>query len=163
MQSPTLTTPRIIWAALLGSQGIYVALLVGGLLQPPPEPPEPIMLTVISAVAMVVAAISIVLPRVMHAQGARALVHKEPALPDHGRQAALRRALQLGFAPWILSIALSEAVAIFGLVLGAIGFPLLSCAPFFAAGILLTLIRFPTAGRFLQPLEDAYGRRFSES
>lgn len=154
-----MMTPRILWAALLFSQVMYVVLLVGGYLQVPPEPPQPILLTAISAVAMLVAALSVVLPRVLHAQAARRLAHQEPGLPDHGAAVVMRRALGLGFAPFVLSIALSEAVAIFGLVLGVIGFHLAQCAPFFAAGMMLTLIRFPTQGRFLRPIEDAYGRR----
>jgi hypothetical protein len=157
----SITTPRILWAALLMSQGIYVFLLVGGILRPPTEPPQPIMLTMISIVAMIVAGVSIVLPRVLHAQAARRLAHQEPGLLDHGQRVVLQRALQLGFTPLVLSLALSEAVAIFGLVLGAVGFHLAQCVPFFAAGLLLTLIRFPTEGRFLGPIEDAFGRRIS--
>ena len=152
-----LLPPRIIWATLLFSQAMYVLLMLGGYLQRPSEAPDPIMLYAIGLVAGVVAIVSFVVPRFVHRAGVARSVgdlrHHEASV-----ETIQQRALAIGFTPFILSVALSEAVAIFGLVLFLIGFPFLESVPFSAAGALLTLVRFPTARTFLGPFEEQLGR-----
>jgi len=152
-----LTTPRIVWAALLASQGIYVGIMLGGLLPRPPAPPDPIMLYALAAVALAVSAASFAVPMIVRraaiASAVADLRHHEASL-----ETIQSRALAIGFTPLVLSLALSEAVALFGLVLFAIGFPLAVSAPFHAVGAMLTLVRYPTVATFIGPFEEALGR-----
>ncbi len=159
VKPPGILQVRIVWAALLGSQALYLYLLVSGVFETPPEPPAPIMLTVVSAVAMVNGMASIFLPRFLLGQALGRMSEHDRALVQQGRDAILRRAFTMGFPAYIIGIALAEAVAIFGLVLGVMGFTLMTVLPFFAAGAVLTLTKFPTEGRFLAPLEEALSRR----
>lgn len=155
--SPSLLTPRILWAALLASQAMYVGLMVIGIFEVPEEPPDAMMLPVLGVVALGTGAMSFVVPAFVRKSATEQVMRK---LPQHEATdaAIFRAALEAGFAPFILSIALSEAVAIFGLVLSALGFPLLYCLPFSALGAMLTLIRFPMARTFLAPFEEKLGR-----
>jgi hypothetical protein len=152
-----LLSPRMIWFALLVSQGFYVAIPVLGLVERSRVRPDPILLYALAAVALVVAVVSFVVPGIVRrsaiASAAADLRHREASLDT-----IQARAFGIGFTPFILSIALSEAIALFGLVLSTLGFPTLVCLPFHAAGAVLTLIRFPTTAMFLGPLEEALGR-----
>ncbi|MFO0681867.1 MAG: hypothetical protein U0234_07450 [Sandaracinus sp.] len=154
---PSILTPRILWAALLFSQAIYVALIAGGILEAPSAPPDPMMLPVLGVVALGTAVVSFVLPRILHRN---AVAQAMPTIQHQGMGdlSLLRAAYQAGFAPLIVSLALSEAVGIYGLVLAALGFPLLYCLPFSALGGVLTLVRFPTERGFLAPFEERLGR-----
>lgn len=177
-----LLTPRILWAALLCSQAIYVALLVvpGLLERPPAGEVDPTLPLVLGAAALAIAVASFLVPATLRRAALAQLdvpIVEEPD-PDEpigfrgsGKkirryadpQAALRRAMQLGFVPFILSLALSEAVTIQGFVLGFLGHPALVWAPFAALGAALTAIRFPTARSFVGPFEQATGARFAPS
>lgn len=154
---PSMFQPRVIWAALLASQGIYAFIMFGHFLEVPSEPPDPIMLPVLGGVAAMVAVMSFVLPRVLGRPAVAAAVadirHRELQLPE-----IRKRAFMMGFTPFILSIALSEAVGIFGLVLFAVGYPLTTALVFTAASVVLIAVRFPTERAFLGPLEEALGR-----
>jgi hypothetical protein len=55
--------------------------------------------------------------------------------------------------PFILALALSESVAMFGFVLGWLGAPLPVAGAFFAASWVLLLARFPTRSRVFGPFE----------
>ncbi len=154
MQGPSLATLRILWGAFLASQGLYVYVVVGHVIEPSGEPPQPIMLTALSAVAMVVGAASIFLPRFLYAQALRALTEHDLGALRESREMLSRRAIQLGMTPFIVGIALNEAVAIFGLILGVLGFAVVSVLPFFAAAAVLMLVRFPIEGTFTRPLEE---------
>jgi hypothetical protein len=156
---PSMLQPRIIWAAIGFSQMIFAGLLFAGIFQRPAEPPQPILLTAIAAVAMVNAVLSLVLPRFLLGQAIRAMREREPALGDHGPDVVRRRAFQVSMTPTILGLALAESVSIFGLVIGVLGFGTWQAAPFFAAGIALTAIQFPMEGRFIRPVLEAYGVR----
>lgn len=151
---PGLFQVRVLWAAFLVSQGIYVGIVLGHLLQPPPEPPEPILLTAIAAVATMVGAASLFLPRVFHAQSMSQVSEHDLAAARESRDALLRISFSRGFAPYIIGLALNEAVAIFGLVLSALGFASISIAPFFAASVVLMFARIPMEGWFVRPLEE---------
>jgi hypothetical protein len=124
-------------------------------------------------VAVVLAALSFVLPRRMHRQ---ALARQQLAIyaePDPGgfasfyrqaaptrkvfadREAAYRAAAMCFQTPYILALALGEAVALQGFVLALLGAAPEMWAPLFTAGFLLILIRFPTERRIVGPLEEA--------
>ena len=170
-----LHVPRILWGALLASQVVYVGVLSAGLVQPE-RPPDPIMLPVLIGTATVVAIASFLLPEIIR-RGAIAksgiVVHDipDPEAPIGFRGAAptirgyadparvIARAFPLGFTPLILSLALAEAISIFGLTLGVTGHGPEAWAGFFAVGMTLTAIRFPTADTFLRPIEKHTGVR----
>ncbi len=152
-------TMRILWAALLVSQGIYLGLVVGQVIPPPEEPPEPVLLTGLSAAAMFSAVLSILLPRMFYRQALAGPQFAHAEGMAQGPDGVLGVALRLAFAPFIIGCALAESVAIYGLILGLIGFSLLTVAPFFAAGAMLMLVQFPTEGRFRGPMEEALAAR----
>ena len=154
---PSILVPRILWAALLGSQALYVALIVLGVLEAPSEPADPIMLPALGAVALGTSVASFVVPRILHRS---AIAQALPAVQHQGsgELAVIRAAYQAGMSPFIVSLALSEAVALYGLVLAALGFPVLYCLPFSGLGAMLTLVRFPTESAFLAPFEERLGR-----
>jgi F0F1-type ATP synthase membrane subunit c/vacuolar-type H+-ATPase subunit K len=147
--SDPLLVRRILWAALLVSQGIYVWVLAfSGAVPPPMEPPDPMLPMVLGAVALSVAVASFVVPMLLLRSASGASQHA-----PSGRQQAHART----FTPFIVSLAMSEAVSIFGLVAGYLGHPALVWAPFFAAGFVLTAWRFPTEGRMMGPLARGNG------
>ena len=153
-----LSQLRIVWAALLASQGIYAAILLGGVLEAPLEPPDPIMLPALGCVALFVAAASMLLPRYFLGQIPRLLTERDRGLREHGQAALFARAIQFAATPFIIGMALAEAVGIFGLVLGALGVPHLMALPFFALSVVLMLMKFPTERGVLEPLERALGQ-----
>jgi hypothetical protein len=151
-----LRVPRVLWTALMASLGIYVLMLYmvrwreGA--PPLPHPPDPVLLPVLSLVATTVAVMSFVMPRFLMktaARGAKRPRPGEPIDPD-----LLRSLLPRLQTPFILGCALSEAVALFGFVLGFLGFPPLYVAPFFVAGAVLMAVRFPTPESFMSVLPE---------
>ncbi len=185
-QPPQLSTMRILWGALLASVLIYPVILVVtrkvDALSPGPEPAVVMALTV---TALAVGAMSFVLPRVLQRNAVRAqaakLVGEEQRYPDEGRHGfrdaatavtaqtirdparAEGVALRTYMTRFILEMALAEAVANVGLVLGFLGLGLARALPFFVAAVALQAIRFPTRERALAALEDALGARFPGS
>lgn len=160
-----LITPRVLWIALCLSQ-----LMLGGLafvLPSEADAPAPMMLAVaLAAVSVGIAVVSFVLPANVAAKTFKlrgSLVELEPdpeAVPLYREGApkirilrandATLRALVLGWQPpFILSMALSEAVTLNGFVLSRIGFEAPMVAPFVAAGLLLSLARWPSRARIL--------------
>jgi hypothetical protein len=171
-----MMTPRILWAALFASTFIYLGIFyVHG--AEPGAVAEPMLGIALAVVAAVVSVLSFVLPHRFHRMAlANTKLDIEDA-PDpsasvmgfEGRGPTIRvfsnpnaardRAFAIFFTPFILSVALSEAVATFGLVLGLQGFSWSSVLPFFAASWILFLLRIPTASRIFQPLEEALGAK----
>jgi hypothetical protein len=172
---PSLLTPRILWLALLMSQGIYLGILqMPGIVQPPTQPPDPTMLIALAGAALTTAVMSFLLPRILRRGAARgsnietvetpgtaqSASYRAPLATARGfqdRDAALREGLKQGMSPFIVGLALTESIALFGFVLGFLGHPLFSYLPFFAVAWLLMLVRFPTENTFLGPLADAHG------
>lgn len=172
---PNLNTPRILWAALLFSQVLYFGLLAApGLLERPTTPAEPALFWPIALVAVVVAVTSWVLPAVFWRNAFRGSAPLDTQPLEGGAQSAAYRAemsargfvdpqkaltlaLQRGFTPFILGVALNESVALFGFVLGFLGHSLLTVLPFFLTAWLMMLPRFPTERMFLRPLARAQG------
>ncbi len=150
---------RILWAALLGSLGVYVAVLMLGA----PEPAEqagPEMIVALVASAVFCAVISFLLPRLLLRKALAAQTFETVEVPDPDASVMFRDATPmvrafadpeaverklgaLSFAPFIISLALSEAIGAFGLVLGLTGAPVEVVAGFFATSAVLIAIRFP--------------------
>lgn len=172
-------TLRVLWAALLGSNAVY--LVVSEVLreQRPPDAP-PVDVTMVGALglaSLIAAVVSVLLPgRLLRgaAQGAplatRAEVSSDPLAATQGFRrapptaaawddpaAARDAALRAYRAPFIVGMALAESISINGLVLAALGAPRLTVAPFFALGAALQLARFPTEARVMEAFAEARG------
>jgi len=155
-----LSAMRILWGAILMAS-VFESSLSLILPSPPVHKIPEIMPIVLGVVAVAVAAVSFWLPTqpLRAAFGSyRDRVEEVVTTPEEGSYrgenrrrrvlrldaAALTRVLNISQTGMILSIALSNAIALFGLVLNRVGFPLFTSAPFFVAGTFLIAIRFPT-------------------
>lgn len=177
-----LRVPRILWGALLWSCVIYGGLIVAGIF-PPAEAAlvDPPLVMALAGASVGVAVASFVLPARMLAQGVSqlALETREVADPDAAVMfrdaapkrleiadpvAARARIMTVYFTPFILSCALSEAVAVFGIVVAATGAASFEIAlSFVAVGALLLAIRFPTAGAIEAQVERHTKARFPKA
>ena len=72
---------------------------------------------------------------------------------------ALRSALGAFQTAFILSLALSESVALFGFALSRLGAPLTTAAPFFVVAWVLMGVRYPTHARAFGRFEARFGAR----
>jgi hypothetical protein len=148
MRDPQLFTPRILWAALLLSQAMYVGLLsFPGLRPMPTDPPDMIIAWGVGAAAVMVAIASFAVPALIRRSAAAA-----PPVDPHSGRSARQQAFGAALTPFILSMALSEAISIFGFILGWLGHSAFVWAPFITAGMLLSAWRFPTEARFFGSL-----------
>lgn len=186
MQTDRLTTMRILWAALLSSVAVYAGIVVAtGKAEPATPAPDPMMIVVMSGAALMTAVMSFVLPPIVFRKAA--LTNNAPTddgapLPESREQRAAREQVTSAAAGvlrdpaaaeaaafrhyqtrMILELALSESVALFGLILAFMGFGLYRAAPLFAAAAVLMLLRFPTRDRVLSAYEEAVGARFPGS
>ncbi len=171
-----LQVPRILWAALTGSALLFPVLLVvirssGG--DVPDGPPDFVLLPAFGAAALGSVTASFVVPTLQRKQAFGRLrletreVPDDTAMPMYGQQATRKviadraRALSVALPAYqtgfILTMALREAVATFGFVLGMVGFDLVVAAPFFAIAVLLMLIEFPSEDRILAELAKVHG------
>jgi hypothetical protein len=169
-----LRTLRILWAAITASSVMLLGVLwMVRRSQPPPGQPEPILLPVLGFVALSVAVVSVVMPRTMLRQALGRLdlrldsepdPHAEPSLfrdsaPMRKVFAEPERARERAVMPFqttlILGLALSEAVAIFGFVLGMLGFDLAYVLPFFVVSWILCAVRRPSLEQIERALEQA--------
>lgn len=164
-----LRTQRILWAALLVASFIeagisfYVPV-------PPGMHPQQVMAIAIAAIAVVVAVVSFVLPATNIRLALRSLdaeVKEEPAPPDemgyreraptvrtiHLTQSSFRALLLRSQVPLILSLALSNAITLFGVVLSRLDHPPATFAPFLVVGSVLMAIRFPSEQRLIRAIE----------
>jgi hypothetical protein len=119
-----LGTPRILWAALFASTLIYIVVLELVTLEA--SEAWEMLLYPFAFVAAMSAAASAAAPRMIRNRAS----------------AGTRQGLYL--SALILSMALAESVAVFGLVLGLLGGPSTAVLPFFVASWILMLIQFPT-------------------
>ncbi len=171
---PMVRTMRIIWAAELAAPIIFFGVLLqlrstGGV----PGGGQPILLPALGAMALLLAVASFVLPsklRIAATQNSKPKIAEEVVKDDAQLfrqaprtqrvfaepQAARVLAARLWMTPLILGVALLEAVAIFGLVLGFLGFGLLEVLPFFAVAWVLMALRFPTERQMLASLEKVH-------
>jgi hypothetical protein len=167
-----LRTPRILWSSLTLTPGIYLGIL-WTLHVHAPAPPDALVWGLFGAAAFT-AILCGALPRRLHQQAierARFEVVEEPdpaAPPTMLREnATLRRVFAdaskvraQSLAPYqtsfIIGMALAEAIAIFGLVLGMLGGAWNLVLPFFAVAWILMAAQFPTTARVLSPIEQLY-------
>jgi len=161
--SKQLHTMRIIWGALLGAVLIYFGVLMA-IAPNPSEKPDPVMLYALGGMALSVAIVSQVLPRKMYARAVAKLKlevveDQEGLLVVANPQQARSKAYKLFQAPFIVSLAMAEAVAMFGFVLGFTGFPIPHTIPFFMVGMTLIGFQFPTASKVFSPIEAHIGAR----
>ncbi len=180
--NPLLLTQRIIWFALLSASILYMVIAFVLVKRPPLlEPPNPIMPLVFGIVAISVTAASFFVPRIVYAQTVQKMnvETKEEAAPNAfpegyrdalpkrivfaDPQAAIGTALICWQTPLIISLALSEAVALFGFVLAQLGFAPMYTLPFFLAGAVLIAIRFPRLPQIRAMFEKARGASFPVS
>jgi len=169
---------RILWFALLAATFIYMGIAYGGLAKAAVIPQEPMMVAIFGGVSLMMAVMSFLLPRMTYKQAARAASVKieeevaSSAFPNRYREAlpkrtvfsnpdaAMTKAFACFQAPFILSMALSEAIALFGLVVSQLGFPIMMSLPFFLVGAVLVAIRFPQQANVLSMFEQARGASF---
>ncbi len=173
-----MQTLRILWAAMMGSVAIFGVLCF---VLPAPSTAEPQMALLIGlGVAAVVTAItSFWLP----AQGLKtafqnfdAETEERPASGDDSSmfggqprtqkvfkhpKKAFKKALPRYNTAFILGVALSESVALFGFVLSRVGFSPIEFLPFVVVGLVLVAIRFPTEERIIALVEKETGVRFA--
>ncbi len=124
-----LLIPRILWFALFGSTLIYVYVL--DVVPLKGEPTWQSISTFMMIVAVGSGAASLFAPRLLVKPASEAKAPNRTAMNQY--QSAL-----------ILALALAEAVAIYGMVLGFQGAPAGVVLPYFVAAWILMLIRFPT-------------------
>lgn len=178
---PTMNTLRILWFALLASVFMHLGIAVAVLSKNAIKPQIPFMPFMLGGLSLAIAVVSFVLPPVTYRQAAKAVqveIKDEvvpSAFPSRYReampkrqifsdpQAATNSAYALFMAPFILSLALSEAIAIFGLVLVQMGFGVVTGLPFFFAGAVLIALRFPTESKVRDMFEEARGAFFPTS
>jgi hypothetical protein len=122
-----LFTLRILWAAITCSTLMF--LLVLTVAQLPPQTPVPVMVPAFGVTALGCIGAGIVIPR---------MALKQPAHTIQGSLVRFQTAA-------ILGLALTEAVALFGFVLGYLGFAPIMFMPFFVVAWLIFILRFPRA------------------
>lgn len=173
MLQGALLTARILWGAILMS--VVLLLVVLQFVTLLPASPDPVLAPTFAAAALSLAVTSFLLPRHLHRSmlakvevpvtteadpGAFGSFYREAAPKRRiiaDREAAHRAAVACFLTPHILRLALSEAIALFGFVLGILGHEEPVWAPFFGVGAVLIAIRFPTARQMIGPLEEALG------
>jgi hypothetical protein len=175
MRDPALTNARTVWAGILCSVCLfYVALRMSTHSSAPADASS---FFVFAALAVSGALASFFLPTYLHRRGARRTSletrEAETAItanststtrrvfvnPDKARSFARRL-----YQSWlILSLALSESVALVGLLLGFRGFPEERVLPFFVASLTLIAVRFPRAHAPERMLETSAGARFPQT
>jgi hypothetical protein len=173
--TPTFGTFQILFFAMFSTIFLYVGVAVVAA----PElavPPEPTMAFAFGIAALSCAVMSFLLPRRLldTAYAAQRPEIRETAeAREDGLfrdEAVMRRAfadpaavrrklLQMHMTPFILGLALSESVVIFGLVLRFLGHSWAVALPFFVLGAVLMAARFPT----MAGVEREAERRFDAS
>lgn len=171
-----LRVARILWGALFASTCVFLGVLLfvrqSGTI--PAEPAEPFMLIAFGVVALGVAAASIVVPRTTHRtslgnaklevvtevderDGAALFRDAAPTIRVFANPDEARRVAHIRYhTPFILGMALSESIALFGFSLAMLGFPVLQVLPFWIVSWVLMIVRFPTPRRVFAALEEIH-------
>ena len=164
---------RILWAALFASTATFLVVLF--IVPVGTEPPK-ILLPIFAVIAMGLAVTSVAFPRHAHRQ---ALLRgnfpiEEVDDPDaigmfrssapkkrvFGETERTRdRAFMYYQTPFILGMALSEAIAMLGFVLGLLGWSIPHVLPFWAVAWILFAWRFPTERKVFEPLEATHNAK----
>lgn len=127
-----LSVPRILWVALFVSTLLY--LVVIGLTTVEGEPHWQGLLLPLAVAAVMMAGASLVAPRILLRQRSAQSTDESSSTQAAGAY----------LVALILAMALAEAVAILGFILGVRGAPVTVVVPFFAVTWILMLMRFPT-------------------
>lgn len=168
--------PRILWAALFVSTWLYVVVLF--VLAPPMTEQDPTFALVLGMAALSTASLSILLPpRIRRAALTRVelpIIERPDAQGVHlfrdspamvtvfaDTQRALARATETYFTAFILGMALSEAVSLFGFMLRFLGYGWPYALPFFLLCWALMLSRFPTRAALVGPVEQHFGAKLA--
>ncbi len=172
-----MRTFRILWGALFASTVIFFVIML--VVHPENQgPPQSIMAPAFAFVALTTAVMSFIMPRMNYRQaianvkletveqsvdtGSDVLPYRSGAKrrvfakPDQAR----RKALVIFQTPFILSLALSESIALYGFILGFLGFHFLIALPFFLVSWVLIALRFPTEQKVFGPFEAGTGAHF---
>lgn len=159
-----------LYGALLGSSFVY--LLVALVVAPPPPAggPDTTLLFALGPAALTCLVLSFVLPRMTLRTSLLALglgvrasepFSELPAgtnvfVDAAAAREAARRPLQTAM---VLTVALRESIAMFGLVLAFLGFGLTTYLPFFVVSWISMALAFPRQAADDAALEAAYGAK----
>ncbi|HXJ32956.1 MAG TPA: hypothetical protein VMS22_02870 [Candidatus Eisenbacteria bacterium] len=136
--SPTIGRARLVWGALLVSLVMYVVVLVLLLGQPgTPAPTDATMMRYLF-IGLTVANLGVV------------LVFRRNLPPSDAGPATAAPDPQAVFTTYLVCWSLSEAVALYGLVLGFLTHGLDAAQPFFIVGAALLLWQRPRAEHFAE-------------
>lgn len=186
LQPPQIRTMQILWAALLSTPFLYVLVVIstGRAAANEPGPPA-LFYGVFGLLSLSLGAMSLALPGYLRGRAARGAVlvsglevdDAQRYAPEHEQgfreaaaaeverrfrdpQRAAETAARVYMTPFILGMALAEAVANFGLVLAFMGAGARAALPFFAATVALQVMRYPSRARVLAAFEERTGVRF---
>lgn len=179
-QQSSWQTVLILWGALLASTFVYIGLLLSGQIPEPTEPPPPMLPYALAPTALGVLVVSVILPRRFFDAALSAWKPATNQVPDPNASVmfrdqtptidvfanpaeAERAMITRFFTPFILGMALSEAIAIFGFLLGIMHFDPMLWAPFFVVAWVSMLARFPSKARLRARVEERMGIRFEQS
>lgn len=172
-----LATMKVMWAGISFSTVLFLAVGVG-VAQVPDQPPERMMLFAFAALSLGLLAASQLVPKqvLIAALKAQKFEVLEPPAeermfddsPRRGRKFAApdqvrQKLIQCAQTPFIVGIALSEAIAIMGLVLMMLGFSLQHALGFFVVSWALLLSKFPRLSSFERVLETSYDAELGRS
>jgi hypothetical protein len=171
---------KILWGALTISIGMFGVVLFVVRQNQAAQGVDNAMLAGLGVAAVVEAVLSLTMPASMYRQalknktfdlkeeafGDAAAGQNRDAVETHRVFAKPEKALALGIlmyqTPFILGMALGEAVAINGLVLGFLGQPITVVVPFFVVSLGLALSRFPSTGGIIKQMQLAVGARMPQ-
>ena len=174
MNAQKLMTMRILWGALFSSTVIYLVVVVvlraqGAELAGTAAPPG--LAPVFALLAVVIAAVSIALPRKISRDALLRLELKvseraaDERMFSEGKRRPRRfsdpaeareRAFPVLQTAFILGMALAESIAIFGFTLLLMGLSLTVALPFFAVCWVLMVGRFPVVKKLEQQLVEVF-------
>ncbi len=150
-RAAALRTPRIVWAAILGSTVMYfgVLVLLSGQWQGEAPPVDPVLPLVLGGMSVVVAALVPVMRRAV--MGTVALVAPPPGgmhaeVAEDALEDEISEALRRYQTGTIVGMALSEAVVLFGFVLAFLTQDPLAYVPGWLVGLVLMGIQVPRSG-----------------
>ncbi|MFK7989865.1 MAG: hypothetical protein AB8I08_27850 [Sandaracinaceae bacterium] len=165
---PPMQTFLILYLALLASTFVYLGLLLSGLLVVAPAEDSTLAFGVAASAVGVLAA-SWFVPRMIHGAAVSALELTIEEIPDPNGSVMFREqtptirsfadperadaeARRVYFTPFILRLAFNEAIALFGFVLGMLGYAPAVVLPFFVVSWVLFAFSAPRPSRWRAPL-----------
>ena len=165
---------RLLWLALVASTLAYLGVLLT--LPGRPTPDAPMLLPVLCLVGLSTTVVSVLTSRFLcRSAFSRATpeIRKEPdasqvqyrdQIPMRpvfaDPEAARRTAARLHRTSLIVGMALAEAIALFGFVLGFRGFGMANVIPFFVACWALMVWHFPRASVIEREFESVHRAKF---